>query len=89
MRPASTSSIRPRWSRRPAASTFEVTNAGSTEHEFEIFKGDAVVDEIEGLVPGLTRVLTVTLDPGEYTYVCKLAAHDTLGMKGSLTVSGS
>ena len=69
--------------------TFEVTNAGSTEHEFEIFKGDAVVDEIEGLVPGLTRVLTVTLDPGEYTYVCKLAAHDTLGMKGSLTVSGS
>jgi high-affinity iron transporter len=69
--------------------TFEVTNAGTTEHEFEIFKGETVVDEIEGLVPGLTRDLTVTLDAGEYTYVCKLAAHDALGMKGALTVSPS
>lgn len=67
--------------------TFEVTNAGTTEHEFEIFKGETVVDQIEGMVPGLTRQLTVTLDAGEYTYVCKLAAHDTLGMKGVLTVS--
>jgi high-affinity iron transporter len=66
--------------------TFTVTNAGTTEHEFEIFKGDTVVDEIEGLVPGLARELTVTLEPGEYTYVCKLAAHDTLGMKGTLSV---
>jgi high-affinity iron transporter len=69
--------------------TFEVTNAGTEEHEFEIFKGETVVDEIEGLVPGLTRQLTVTLDPGEYTYVCKLAAHDTLGMKGALTVGSN
>jgi high-affinity iron transporter len=69
--------------------TFEVTNVGTTEHEFEIFKGETVVDEIEGLVPGLTRQLTVTLDPGEYTYLCKLAAHDTLGMKGALTVAAN
>ncbi len=40
-------------------------------------------------MPGLTRDLTVTLDAGDYTYVCKLAAHDTLGMKGNLTVSPS
>jgi high-affinity iron transporter len=71
----------------PGSVTFVVTNAGSTEHEFEIFKGETVVDEIEGLVPGLTRNLTVALEPGEYTYVCKLAAHDQLGMKGTLTVS--
>jgi high-affinity iron transporter len=69
--------------------TFEVTNAGTEEHEFEVFKGETVVDEIEGLVPGLTRQLTVTLEPGEYTYVCKLAAHDTLGMKGALTVGAN
>jgi high-affinity iron transporter len=37
--------------------TFEVTNNGTEEHEFEVFKGDLVVDEIEGLVPGLTRSL--------------------------------
>jgi high-affinity iron transporter len=68
---------------------FEVTNNGTEEHEFEIFKGDAVVDEIEGLVPGLTRSLPVTLEAGEYTYACKLAGHDLLGMAGTLTVTAS
>jgi high-affinity iron transporter len=69
--------------------TFQVTNKGTTEHEFEIFKGDSTVDEVEGLVPGMTRDLTVTLQAGEYTYVCKLAGHDQLGMKGTLTVTAS
>ena len=71
------------------AVTFEVANAGREEHEFEIFKGEAVVDEIEGLVPGLTRTLAITLEAGDYTYACKLAGHDALGMTGSLTVTGS
>jgi high-affinity iron transporter len=71
------------------AITFEVTNNGTEEHEFEIFKGDTVVDEVEGLTPGLTRTLNVTLDAGDYTYVCKLAGHDALGMKGTLTVTAS
>ncbi|HET9853352.1 MAG TPA: cupredoxin domain-containing protein [Candidatus Limnocylindrales bacterium] len=71
----------------PAGSvTFSVKNAGTEEHEFEIFKGETVVDEIEGLVPGLTKELTVTLEAGSYTYVCKLNGHDQLGMKGTLTV---
>ena len=67
--------------------TFQVKNAGTIEHEFEIFKGDAVVDEIEGLVPGLTRDLTVTLEAGDYTFVCKLAGHEEQGMTGTLTVT--
>lgn len=67
--------------------TFNVRNDGSTEHEFEILQGDTVVDEIEGLVPGLGRELTVALEPGEYTFVCKLAGHDSLGMRGTLTVT--
>ena len=62
---------------------------GTQEHEFEIFKGDTVVDEIEGLLPTLTLDLAVTLEPGEYTYVCKLNGHDSLGMKGTLTVTAS
>jgi plastocyanin len=66
--------------------TFSVKNVGTEEHEFEIFKGDTVVDEIEGLVPGLTKELTVTLEAGSYTYLCKLNGHDQLGMKGTLTV---
>ena len=68
--------------------TFEVTNAGTIEHEFEIFKGDTVVDEVEGLVPGVTLPLTVTLAAGDYTYVCKIAGHEDAGMKGTLTVTG-
>ncbi|MFN8623531.1 MAG: cupredoxin domain-containing protein [Chloroflexota bacterium] len=68
--------------------TFVLDNTAGQEHEFEIFKGDAVVDEAEGLVPGLTREFVVTLAPGEYTYVCKLGGHDALGMKGTLTVTG-
>lgn len=67
---------------------FWVRNAGSTEHEFELFKGDQVVDELEGLVPGLFKELPVTLAAGEYTFVCKLSGHDQLGMKGTLTVTG-
>lgn len=69
--------------------TFEVTNTGTEEHEFEIFKGDTVVDEIEGLVPGLTLDLTVTLEPGDYQFKCLLNGHDQLGMTGTLTVTGS
>jgi iron uptake system component EfeO len=71
----------------PAGSiTFSVKNAGTQEHEFEIFQGDAVKDEIEGLVPGLTKNLTVTLAAGSYTFVCKVNGHDQQGMKGTLTV---
>lgn len=72
----------------PAGSvTFSVKNAGTEEHEFEIFEGETVVDEIEGLVPGLTKTLTVTLDAGAYTFMCKINGHDQLGMKGTLTVN--
>jgi uncharacterized cupredoxin-like copper-binding protein len=47
------------------------------------------VDEIEGLVPGLTKDLTLTLAAGEYTFFCKLSGHDQLGMKGTITVTGT
>lgn len=68
--------------------TFSVRNAGNDVHEFELFKGEAVVDEIEGIVPGLTKDLAVTLAAGEYTFACRLNGHDQLGMKGALTVTG-
>lgn len=67
---------------------FHVTNTGSEEHEFEIFEGEQIVDEIEGLVPGLDRTLVVELAAGEYTFACKLADHDLAGMTGTLSVTG-
>jgi iron uptake system component EfeO len=69
--------------------TFAIRNAGTQEHEFEVFKGDQVVDEVEGIVPGLAKNATMTLAAGEYTFMCKLNGHDQLGMRGTLTVAGS
>jgi iron uptake system component EfeO len=72
----------------PAGSvTFAIRNAGTQEHEFEVFKGDQVVDEVEGIVPGLAKNATMTLAAGEYTFMCKLNGHDQLGMKGTLVVT--
>ena len=74
----------------PAGSvSFRVSNGGTEEHEFEIFQGETVVDEIEGLVPGLERTLTVDLAAGEYTYKCLIDGHDQKGMTGTLTVTAS
>jgi iron uptake system component EfeO len=66
--------------------TFKVKNTGVAEHEFEIFQGSQVIDEIEGLVPGLEKELKVDLAPGDYTIVCKLPGHEEAGMKATLTV---
>jgi iron uptake system component EfeO len=67
--------------------TFSVKNVAGQEHEFEIFRPDGtVLDEVEGLVPGLTKDLKVTLAAGTYEFMCKLNGHDQLGMKGTLTV---
>ena len=67
--------------------TFSIHNGGNEEHEFEILQGDVTVDEIEGIVPGLTKTLTKDLAAGEYTFQCALNGHDQLGMKGTLTVT--
>lgn len=67
---------------------FTLRNDGTEEHEFEILQGDRVIDEVEGLVPGLERDLVVTLEPGDYQFVCRLADHEQRGMTGTLTVTG-
>jgi iron uptake system component EfeO len=70
------------------AVAFSIRNAGSQEHQFAIFNGDQAVDEVQAIMPGLTKDATVTLAAGDYTFVCKLNGHDQLGMKGTLTVTG-
>lgn len=67
---------------------FTLRNDGAEEHEFEIMQGDRVIDEVEGLIPGLERDLAVTLEPGDYRFVCRLADHEQRGMTGTLTVTG-
>ena len=48
---------------------------------------DAVLDSGSSLVPGETRVLAVSLDPGHYILVCNLPGHFNSGMHVALTVS--
>ena len=68
--------------------SFSIRNAGTQDHEFEIFQGDQVIAAGEAITPGSTKDSTVTLAAGEYTFLCKLNGHDQLGMKGTLTVTG-
>ena len=51
--------------------------------------GEAPVGKLDPFARGTTEVLTVTLAAGEYTLICRLNGHDQLGMKGTLTVTGS
>ena len=58
----------------PAGSvTFEVTNDGSDATEFYVYEADGttIVGEVEGIGPGLTRDLVVTLERGSYVTACK------------------
>jgi len=66
--------------------TFKVTNNGTVAHEFELERNGQTVDEVEDILPGLERDLTVTLAAGQYEFVCALPGHEEQGMKGTLTV---
>ena len=66
---------------------FYVTNKGKQTHEFEIFKEGKLVDEVEGITPGLTRELEVELEAGTYEFKCLEPGHEEAGEKGTITVS--
>lgn len=46
-----------------------------------------VIDEIEGIMPGETKTLTVTLESGGYALICNLAGHYRMGMRSAFTVN--
>lgn len=69
--------------------TFNITNAGSHDHNFEIdLKGNKRrLDTV--LKPGDSHTLTVSLTPGTYDVLCPVGLHSTMGMRRKLTVTGS
>jgi plastocyanin len=69
------------------AVSFSIKNAGSQDHQFQVYKGDQLLGGVDGVTAGQTKDATVTLEAGEYMFLCKLNGHDQLGMKGSLTVT--
>jgi uncharacterized cupredoxin-like copper-binding protein len=51
--------------------------------------GVVPIDEIESLMPGETKTLTVTLDAGHYALICNIERHYRLGMRSDFTVTES
>ena len=69
--------------------TFEVTNDGPTPHNFTVRnEADEVVAATADLSAGESETLGAELEPGAYTIFCSLAGHESLGMRGTLTVTG-
>lgn len=53
--------------------TFHVVNSGDQVTEFYLLGADglSIVSELEDIAPGLSRDLTVVVQPGEYFTQCK------------------
>ncbi|HEV2129014.1 MAG TPA: cupredoxin domain-containing protein [Thermomicrobiales bacterium] len=67
--------------------TFEVTNVGSIEHNFEV-EGQGIEREFEqNLQPSETKTMTVDLEPGTYEVYCPVGNHAEQGMRLELTVT--
>lgn len=62
----------------------ELTNESSLPHNVAI-EGEGVDEESETVTKDSTS-LTVTLEPGTYTFYCSVPGHREGGMEGTLTV---
>ncbi|HXV56307.1 MAG TPA: plastocyanin/azurin family copper-binding protein [Gaiellaceae bacterium] len=64
--------------------TIELTNESGIPHNVGI-EGNGV-DEVSDTITEGSTSLTVTLEPGEYTFYCAVPGHREGGMEGTLTV---
>jgi iron uptake system component EfeO len=55
--------------------TFKIKNKSARAVEWEILKGDLVVEERENILPGFSSSLTAKLDPGSYQTTCGLLSN--------------
>ncbi|HEV7810525.1 MAG TPA: cupredoxin domain-containing protein [Candidatus Limnocylindrales bacterium] len=71
-----------------SAVSLAVTNAGPTIHDLTIRDASGkVLGETEDLKAGASETLTLTLPAGKYVIFCSLPGHESLGLKGTLTVT--
>ena len=65
-----------------------VTNAGPTIHDLTIRDSSGkVLGETADLTAGASETLTVDIPAGRYVIFCALPGHESLGIKGTLTVT--
>jgi uncharacterized cupredoxin-like copper-binding protein len=69
--------------------SFDVVNDGPTPHNLAIRDAaGTLLGTTRDLSQGETETLTVTLPgPGDYITFCTLPGHESLGLKGTLTVT--
>jgi uncharacterized cupredoxin-like copper-binding protein len=67
--------------------TFEVSSSGPTPHNFNIRDDEGRIYGSTDLSTGESDTVAATLAPGTYTFYCAFPGHESLGMKGTLTVS--
>lgn len=74
---------------RRGAVTFAVTNNGREETNFRLRREGRrrELASIATLAPGEFGTTTVTLRPGTYTMYSSVGRHETLGERGTLTVT--
>ena len=71
-----------------AGTALVVTNAGPTVHNLKIRDAaGALLDGTDDLKPGAGQTITISVPAGRYTIICSLPGHESLGIKGTLTVS--
>jgi plastocyanin len=66
--------------------TITMTNASPVEHNVTIVAGSTILGATPTFVGG-SKVLTLKLKPGTYTFYCSVPAHRQAGMEGTLKVS--
>ena len=70
------------------AVSLAVTNDGPTIHNVKIRdSAGTIVAGTKDLQPGSSETLSTKLAPGAYILFCSLPGHESLGIKGTLTVS--
>ena len=70
-----------------AVAALAVTNQGPTVHNVAVRdEGGSVVATTRDLREGESANLAISLPAGEYALICTLPGHESLGIKGTLTV---
>lgn len=61
-------------------------NVGSLAHDIRVIDGERDLGGLRSFPSGEKRSATVRVPPGKYRFVCTVADHEELGMKGELEV---
>jgi plastocyanin len=65
---------------------FEFENTGALAHNLRVTQNGSDIGGTPTFQGGQTKTATVSLQPGDYEFVCTVGDHESRGMIGKLTV---